>query len=73
MELVLLQYHAYLDVFEKKALECMPLHKPWDHAIDLVLDFKLIKFHIYPFFFFFSLNNLYTAISTYMCGLASMY
>ena len=26
----------------------MPLHKPWDHAIDLVPDFKPIKSHIYP-------------------------
>ena len=48
MELVLPQYHVYLDVFEKKASERMPLRKPWDHAIDLVPDFKLIKSHIYP-------------------------
>ena len=48
VELVLLQYHIYLDVFEKKASERMPLHKPWDHAINLVPDFKLIKSHIYP-------------------------
>ena len=47
-ELVLPQYHVYLDVFEKKASECMPLCKPWDHAIDLVPDFKPIKFRIYP-------------------------
>ena len=47
-ELVPPQYHVYLDIFEKKALECMPLRKPWDHAIDLVLDFKLIKSCIYP-------------------------
>ena len=26
----------------------MPLHKPWNHAIDLVLDFKSIQSHIYP-------------------------
>ena len=48
VELVLPQYHVYLDVFEKKASERMPLHKPWDHAIDLVPDFKPIKSHIYP-------------------------
>ena len=47
-ELVPPQYHVYLDVFEKKASECMPLHKPWDHAIDLVPDFKPIKSRIYP-------------------------
>ena len=48
MELVPPQYHVYLDVFEKKASEYIPLRKPWDHAIDLVLDFKPIKSHIYP-------------------------
>ena len=47
-ELVPPQYHVYLDVFEKKALECMLLRKPWDHAIDLALDFKPIKSCIYP-------------------------
>ena len=47
VELVPPQYHVYLDVFEKKALECMPLRKPWDHAIYLVPNFKPIKFHIY--------------------------
>ena len=47
-ELVPLQYHVYLDIFEKKASERMPLWKPWDHAIDLVPDFKLIKSYIYP-------------------------
>ena len=26
----------------------MPLRKPWNHAIDLVPDFKPIKSHIYP-------------------------
>ena len=49
-ELVLPQYHVYLDVFKKKASERMPLRKPWDHAIDLVPDFKPIKSHIYPCF-----------------------
>ena len=47
-ELVPPQYHVYLDVFEKKVLERMLLCKPWDHAINLVPDFKLIKSHIYP-------------------------
>ena len=48
VELVPPQYHVYLDVFKKKASERMPLRKPWDHAIDLVLDFKPIKSRIYP-------------------------
>ena len=47
-ELVPSQYHCYLDVFEKKASECMPVHKPWDHAINLVPEFKPMKSHIYP-------------------------
>ena len=47
-ELVLPQYHVYLDVFEKKTSECMPLHKPWDHAINMILDSKRIKSCIYP-------------------------
>ena len=47
-ELILPQYHVYLDIFKKKASEHMPLRKPWDHAIDLVPDFKPIKSHIYP-------------------------
>ena len=55
VELIPPQYHVYLDVFEKKALECMPLCKPWDHAIDLVPDFK-------PIFFFLSQQILYTAL-----------
>ena len=33
---------------EKKPLEHMPLCKPWDHAIDLVLDFRPIESYIYP-------------------------
>ena len=47
-ELVPPQYHVYLDVFEKKALECMPLCKSWNYAINLVLNFKPIKSRIYP-------------------------
>ena len=47
VELVPPQYHVYLDVFKKKASERMPLRKPWDHAINLVPDFKPIKSHIY--------------------------
>ena len=47
-EIVLSQYYVYLNVFKKKALECMLLCKPWNHAIDLVPDFKLIKSWIYP-------------------------
>jgi hypothetical protein len=33
------RFHEYLHVFEKKASERMPMHKPWDHTIDLKPDF----------------------------------
>ena len=38
-ELVPEEYHEFINVFEKKASERMPLRKPWDHAIDLKPDF----------------------------------
>ena len=47
-ELVPKEYHKFLKVFSKKESECMPLWKPWDHAIDLKDMFKLKKGHIIP-------------------------
>ena len=38
-EMVPQQFHQYLDIFEKKPSERMPLRKPWDHAIDLNENF----------------------------------
>jgi len=38
-EMVPPQFHVYLDVFKKTPSECLPLCKPWDHAIDLNPDF----------------------------------
>ena len=38
-EMVPRQFHQYLDIFEKKPSERMPLRKPWDHAIDLNENF----------------------------------
>ena len=38
-EIVPPAFHAYLDVFRKELSEQMPMHKPWDHAIDLMPDF----------------------------------
>jgi hypothetical protein len=29
------RFHEYLQVLEKKASERMPMHKPWDHTINL--------------------------------------
>ena len=47
-ELVPKEYHKFLKVFSKKESECMPLWKPWDHAIDLKDTFKPKKGHIIP-------------------------
>ena len=33
-------------MFLEVALTCMPLHKPWDHGIDLKSDFVPKKGHI---------------------------
>jgi len=42
------QFHAYLNVFKKAPSECMPVHKPWDHAIDLNPNFVPWKSKLYP-------------------------
>ena len=42
------QFHQYLDIFEKKPSERMPLRKPWDHAIDLNESFVPWKAKLYP-------------------------
>ena len=34
-DLVPKAYHKYLKVFSKKESECMPVRKPWDHAINM--------------------------------------
>ena len=47
-EIVPPAFHAYLDVFRKELSEQMPMHKPWDYAIDLMLDFVPEKFKIFP-------------------------
>jgi hypothetical protein len=47
-ELVPTAFHKYLTVFEQEASECMPVCKPWDHAIDLKPDFQPKKGKIYP-------------------------
>ena len=46
-ELVPPMFHDYLTVFEQTALERMPVHKPWDHAIDLKPGFQPKKGKIY--------------------------
>ena len=47
-ELAPKEYHKFLKVFSKKESKCMPLRKPWDHAIDLKDTFKPKKGHIIP-------------------------
>ena len=47
-ELVPKEYHKFLKVFSKKEFKCMPLQKPWDHAIDLKDTVKPKKGHIIP-------------------------
>ena len=46
-ELVPPMFHDYLTVFEQTASERMPVHKPWDHAIDLKPGFQPKKGKIY--------------------------
>ena len=46
-EIVPPAFHAYLDIFRKEPSEWMPMHKPWDHAIDLMLDFVPEKSKIF--------------------------
>src|SRR5438309_11725673 len=41
-------FWKYMDVFSKVTLTHMPLRKPWDHGIDLKLDFIPKKGHIIP-------------------------
>ena len=47
-EIVPPAFHAYLDVFRKEPSERMPMHKLWNHAIDLMLDFVPEKSKIFP-------------------------
>ena len=42
------EYHKFLKVFSKGESECMPLRKPWDHAIDLKDMFQPKKGRIIP-------------------------
>ena len=49
-ELVPKEDHKFLKVFSKGESQCMPLRKPWDHAIDLKNTFQPKKGHIIPLF-----------------------
>ena len=38
-ESILEKFWEYANIFSEVASTCMPLQKPWDHGIDLKLDF----------------------------------
>ena len=40
--------HEFLRVFSKEALECLPEHRPYDHAIELVPEAKMFHSKVYP-------------------------
>ena len=47
-DLVLKAYHKYLKVFSKKESKRMPVHKPWDHAINMKDTFVPKKGRLIP-------------------------
>ncbi|KAI5114962.1 hypothetical protein M0805_001886, partial [Coniferiporia weirii] len=47
-EMIPLQYHWYLHLFQKKAAERFPIARPYDHTIDLKPDFIPHDCKIYP-------------------------
>lgn len=46
-EMVPNEFHEFLKVFSKEALERLPEHKPYDHAIELVPDAKMFHSKVY--------------------------
>jgi len=46
-DMVPTRFHKYLSVFKKKELECLPLHKLWDHTIKTKSGFQLKKSKVY--------------------------
>ena len=42
------EYWKYLNVFSKAKSQWMPMHKPWDHGIDLKQDFQPKKGQLIP-------------------------
>ena len=47
-ERVTVHYHEYKDVFDKKDFDELPERHIWDHAVELMLDFKPIDCKVYP-------------------------
>jgi len=46
-DMVHTRFHKYLSVFKKKESECLPLRKPWDHAIETKSGFQPKKSKVY--------------------------
>jgi len=46
-DMVPTRFHKYLLVFKKKESECLPLRKPWDHAIETKSGFQPKKSKVY--------------------------
>ena len=42
------EYHDFFDVFSREEAKLMPLHRPYDHTIDLENDQAPPHSHIYP-------------------------
>jgi Reverse transcriptase (RNA-dependent DNA polymerase) len=46
-QLVLVEYHEYLDIFSKEKAHCFPKSRPWDHKIEMKEGFKPKSFKNY--------------------------
>ena len=42
------EFHDFLDVFDRKAAEVLPLNRTYDHKIEIDLDEPLLKSQLYP-------------------------
>jgi hypothetical protein len=46
-QLVLVEYHKYLDIFSEEKAHCFPESRPWDHKIEMKEGFKPKSFKNY--------------------------
>ena len=47
-DLVPKPYQEFKDIFSKESFDKLPLHKPWDHVIELIQGAKLFSMKVYP-------------------------
>jgi hypothetical protein len=47
-QIVLEHYLQYKEVFKKQTFDQLPLRRPWDHAIELIPNSKMMDCKIYP-------------------------